>query len=357
MSRPTPTCCATSTGALGTADRLRPSQLKGRAEDPRKGTAMIELLALPAWNCPPRSLDDWTAALAAQDNRPRSLARTTRPGSRSRPCDCEATSCSKAAASRRSTSSFMTRDAKRSCPCWKPPPRYSTGRSSPTTAKKTTWNRTDKLESTFTSHDRRTDQRTITTHDQLEPKCSVQRQPACSSAWPPARQAAEPKWKKHDINPKSIFESAAAFDIDGDGDLDLASGDTWYEAPEWTPHHIRDVEKVGTYMNCFSTLPMDVDGDGDLDFISCSYFGKNVGWVENPGAKDKTWTYHEIDTPGPSEAAVLVDLTGDGKLGRSCPTPSTWWSSTSSRKPAKRPSSRSTTSAPRPPRTAWAPAT
>lgn len=32
----------------------------------RKGTAMIELLALPAWNCPPRSLDDWTSALAAQ---------------------------------------------------------------------------------------------------------------------------------------------------------------------------------------------------------------------------------------------------------------------------------------------------
>ncbi len=126
-------------------------------------------------------------------------------------------------------------------------------------------------------------------------------------------QGGEPKWKKHDINAKSIFEAAAAFDIDADGDLDLASGDTWYEAPEWTPHHVRDVDRVGTYTNCFATLPMDVDADGDLDFISVSYFGKNVGWVENPGTKDGTWSYHEIDVPGPSEAAVLVDLTGDGK--------------------------------------------
>lgn len=129
-----------------------------------------------------------------------------------------------------------------------------------------------------------------------------------------AATAGEPTFKKHDINPQSIFEAAGAFDVDKDGDLDIVSGDTWYEAPEWTKHKVRDVERIGTYMNCFSTMPMDVDGDGDTDFISCSYFGKNVGWVENPGDKAKEWTYHEIDVPGPSEAAVLVDLNRDGKL-------------------------------------------
>lgn len=126
-------------------------------------------------------------------------------------------------------------------------------------------------------------------------------------------RADEPKFKKHDINAKSVFEAAGVFDVDGDGDLDIVSGESWYEAPGWTSHKVRDVSQTGTYRNCFSTLPADIDGDGDLDFITCSFFEKNVGWVENPGDKSKTWTYHEVDLPGSSEAAVFVDLTGDGK--------------------------------------------
>lgn len=125
--------------------------------------------------------------------------------------------------------------------------------------------------------------------------------------------AGEPTWKKHDINPTSPFEAAGAFDVDGDGKLDIVSGDTWYQGPTFKKtFKVRDVTRVGTYLNCFSTIPMDVNGDGKKDFITCSYFEKNVGWVENPGEAGKPWTYHPIDTPGPSEAAVAVDLTGDG---------------------------------------------
>jgi hypothetical protein len=129
----------------------------------------------------------------------------------------------------------------------------------------------------------------------------------------PAVVRGEPTFKKVDINPKSIFEGAGVFDVDNDGDLDIVSGSTWYEAPDWTPHHVRDVERVGTYMNDFATLPADVNGDGKMDFLTVSYFGKNIGWVENPGDKTSTWAYHPIDEPGPSECAVMVDLNGDGK--------------------------------------------
>ena len=127
-----------------------------------------------------------------------------------------------------------------------------------------------------------------------------------------AATAAEPSWKKHDINDRSPFEAAGVFDVDKDGKLDIVAGGTWYHAPKWTPHPVRDVQKVGTYYNDFATLPMDVNGDGRTDFVTVSYFGADVGWVENPGEIGKPWTYHPIDKPGNSEAAVMLDLTGDG---------------------------------------------
>jgi hypothetical protein len=124
--------------------------------------------------------------------------------------------------------------------------------------------------------------------------------------------AGEPKWKQHTINGQSEFEAAGVFDVDNDGKLDIVCGDTWYQAPEWKPHHIRDVQRVGTYFNDFATLPVDVNGDGHSDFVTVSYFGKNVGWVENPGKTGAPWAFHEVDAPGSSETAVAVDLTGDG---------------------------------------------
>lgn len=121
-------------------------------------------------------------------------------------------------------------------------------------------------------------------------------------------------WVKHEINTKSPFEAAGAFDIDNDGDLDILCGTTWYEGPDFQARHkVRDVVQQGTYFNCFATLPLDVNADGWTDYITVSYFGKNVGWVENPGKKGQEWAYHEIDLPGTSEAAWLVDLTGDGQ--------------------------------------------
>jgi hypothetical protein len=127
-------------------------------------------------------------------------------------------------------------------------------------------------------------------------------------------RAGEPRWKQHTINGKSEFEAAGVFDVDGDGKLDIVSGDTWYRGPDWTPSHVRNVTRQGTYYNCFATLPMDVNADGKTDYVTAGYFSRNVGWVENPGAAGagKDWTYHEIDLPGTSEAAAMVDLNGDG---------------------------------------------
>jgi hypothetical protein len=125
--------------------------------------------------------------------------------------------------------------------------------------------------------------------------------------------AGEPRWKQHTINPTSEFEAAGVFDVNKDGKPDVVSGDSWYEAPGWTRHHVREVARAGTYFNDFATLPVDVNGDGFIDFVTCSYFSRDVAWVENPGKSDGSWTLHAIDQPGPSEAAAFVDFTGDGR--------------------------------------------
>jgi hypothetical protein len=125
-------------------------------------------------------------------------------------------------------------------------------------------------------------------------------------------RADEPGWKQHRINGQSEFEAAGVLDVDNDGKLDIVAGDTWYQAPDWKPFHVRDVVRAGTYYNDFSTLPLDVNGDGYVDFVTCSYFGRDVGWVENPGKVGAPWTYHKVAVPGNIEAAWLVDLSGDG---------------------------------------------
>ena len=125
-------------------------------------------------------------------------------------------------------------------------------------------------------------------------------------------------WKMHTINDQSPYEACGAADFNGDGKSDIFCGDSWYEAPSWTKHKVRDVPASGPnphYYEDFADSPLDVNGDGRPDIVTCNYFGKRVGWVENPGG-DATapWTEHEIDTPGNMETGELVDINGDGKL-------------------------------------------
>src|SRR3954466_10235603 len=88
-------------------------------------------------------------------------------------------------------------------------------------------------------------------------------------------RAGEPRWKQHTINGKSEFEAAGVFDVDGDGKLDIVSGDTWYRGPDWSPPPLRNVTRQGTYYNCFATLPMDVNADGKTDYVTVGYFSRN----------------------------------------------------------------------------------
>jgi len=108
-------------------------------------------------------------------------------------------------------------------------------------------------------------------------------------------------------------ETVAVADLNNDGKPDIISGDSWYEAPTWKKHSLRQIDYSHGYIDNFTDIAIDVDGDGWTDVVQFSYFAHNIVWLKNPGKSGGPWKVTEIDNSGPTEFAFLVDLTNDGK--------------------------------------------
>lgn len=126
-------------------------------------------------------------------------------------------------------------------------------------------------------------------------------------------------------------ESAAVCDVNGDGKLDIVSGENWYEGPRWVKHHFRDIFYTNNYIDDLSTVPLEVDGDGHIDLVTVGWFSKKIAWWHNPGNAHGAWTEHELQTGSPVEFAELVDLRNNGKKNAVLPqfgdvkTPLAWF--------------------------------
>jgi hypothetical protein len=132
----------------------------------------------------------------------------------------------------------------------------------------------------------------------------------------PAARPSRVHWRKIVVNADSDFEAATAADVNGDGKLDIICGDTWYEAPNWTPHKFREIGAWGKgpgssgYRQDFADIAVDVNGDGKIDVVSSDYATGEIWWSENPGSTDQLWTKHLIAKPGSAETTVVAPILG-----------------------------------------------
>ena len=109
-------------------------------------------------------------------------------------------------------------------------------------------------------------------------------------------------------------ECASVLDMDGDGDLDIASGRNWYEAPQWIKHeNFRDgAETNGPETDDNSEFALDVNRDGRTDVVSSGWMRlKGAFWYENPGGDGK-WTGRRIHSANSMEGVIHGDIDGDG---------------------------------------------
>ncbi len=131
------------------------------------------------------------------------------------------------------------------------------------------------------------------------------------AAWTRGRPP-EILFEKHTLD-QGANEACAFADINGDGRLDIVSGENWFEAPKWIRHKFREIPFTSNYVDDFSDLPLDVNGDGHIDVVSCAWFSRRLSWWQNPGRGKGEWKDHTIESGFPIEFAFLVDLDNDGK--------------------------------------------
>ena len=133
-----------------------------------------------------------------------------------------------------------------------------------------------------------------------------------------AQPSEEIAFRKHTLD-LGRNETCAVADLNGDGRLDIVSGENWYEAPEWTKHRFRSFPIWNNYIDNFSDLPLDVDGDGAIDIVSSGWSARRIAWFKNPGEIGGPWRETVIDSGAPVEFSFLVDLDNDGEANELLP--------------------------------------
>ncbi len=117
-------------------------------------------------------------------------------------------------------------------------------------------------------------------------------------------QSADPSFRIQAIDAVQS-ETAAVADLNNDRRLDIISAESWYEAPSWTKHPLRAINRASGYVDDFSDLRPDI--------LTTMGHSCGVLWLEQ--GVDGGWTRHVIDDAwSAAHASTLADLNGDGRL-------------------------------------------
>lgn len=114
--------------------------------------------------------------------------------------------------------------------------------------------------------------------------------------------------------------SAAAADFNRDGVTDVAAGPYYYLGPDYTTskeiYLAQAYNTSNQYSNdCWVTHASDFTGDGWPDVLTTSHSGKTGAILYvNPKGESRRWDKYQVVPIVQTEATLLRDIDGDGKL-------------------------------------------
>jgi len=131
-------------------------------------------------------------------------------------------------------------------------------------------------------------------------------------------------WKRHQIGP-GVHAGIGVGDLDGDGDLDVARSNWWFENADgrgtrWVTHQnipFGNPNRPYPLATHCVALDLDRDGDTDLAMSENEIKGGRIGWLENLDGRGGTWRLHELphgDTAvrGAYHSLIVADFDKDG---------------------------------------------
>ncbi len=131
-------------------------------------------------------------------------------------------------------------------------------------------------------------------------------------------------WPQHDIGP-SVHAGIGVGDLDGDGDLDVARSNIWFENADgqgtrWVAHENIPFGQPGQpFPLATRCVVLDVDRDGDQDLVMTENEIKagRIGWLENGDGRGGSWVFHELPAGDPVargafHSLIVADFDNDG---------------------------------------------